>query len=62
LAAGPGHRRLEQALLLVRQLASINAIRLGAELETRLGRDIDPTIAIDTPTIGDLAKALAGNT
>jgi acyl carrier protein len=43
-------------------LASINAIRLGAELETRLGRDIDPTIAIDTPTIGDLAKALAGNT
>jgi hypothetical protein len=47
-------------LLLVRQLASINAIRLGAELETRLGRDIDPTIAIETPAIGDLAMALAG--
>jgi acyl carrier protein len=39
---------------------SINAIRLVAELETRLGRDIDPTIVLDTPAIGDLAKAPAG--
>lgn len=40
-------------------MESINSIRLIAELETRLGRDIDPTLILDTPTIGDLAKALA---
>jgi hypothetical protein len=62
LAAGRGRRRLEQALLLVRPLASIDAIRLVAELETRLGRDIDPTIVLDTTTFSDLAMALAGNT
>lgn len=41
-------------------LESISAIRLIAELEARLGRDIDPTLILDTPTIGDLAKALVG--
>jgi acyl carrier protein len=42
-------------------LESISAIRLIAELEARLGRDIDPTLILDTPTIGDLAKALVEN-
>lgn len=42
-------------------LESLSAIRLIAELEARLGRDIDPTLILDTPTIGDLAKALVGN-
>ena len=40
-------------------LDSLNSIRLVAQLEARLGRDIDPTLILDTPTIGDLAKALA---
>jgi acyl carrier protein len=50
-----------QSSLVAAGMDSISFIRLVAELENRLGRDIDPTLILDTPTIGDLARALAGN-
>lgn len=43
-------------------LSSRDAVVLSGELETLLGRKIDPTIAYQHPTVEALAKALTGTT